>query len=300
MQIQHVQEVLTMSRSNAGPSRLAIWIGVAALLSGLGIASAYAGMPAPLPTDWTAGHTPDWAYSGGTASSGAMALRVQAISFFLAVLLLSGWLVKGLWNFARRDFPRLPVLSYGRALGLVGLWGLSFVIVLTMISGARELMTPGAWRKQGWTYKLANASPTEATDGRAARQRGLEQLRTALWQYAATHEGRLPVANEPSVDAALWEIPGWPGLKFLAVPDRHAESTGRLFVFEPELDNDERLVLLTNGFIGTMRTAEIKQSLAESRAEQAETTAELKPSTAVSSEPKSLDGSHSPSEGTTP
>ena len=258
-----------MSRSTSELSRLAIWFGVAVLLSGLWIASAHAGMPAPLPTSWTAENTPDWAHSGGTASSGAMALRVQAISFFLAVLLLSGWLVKGLWNFARRDFPKLPVLSYGRALGLVGLWGLSFVIVLTMISGARELMTPGAWRKQGWTYKLANASPAETTDGRAARQRGLERLRTGLWQYAATHEGRLPVASEPSVEAASWEIPGWPGLKFLAVPDRHAESTGRLFVFEPELDDDERLVLLTNGFIGTMRTAEIKQSLVESRAQQA-------------------------------
>lgn len=260
-----------MSRSNTDPSRLTIWFGVASLLSVLWIATAHAGMPAPLPTNWTAENTPGWAHSGGAASSGAMALRVQAISFFLAVLLLSGWLVKGLWNFARRDFPKLPVLRYGRALGLVGLWGLSFVIVLTMISGARELMTPGAWRKQGWTYKLANASPTEATDGRAARQRGLEQLRTALWQYAATHAGRLPIASEPSIEAALWEIPGWPGLKFLAVPDRHAESTGRLFVFEPELDNDERLVLLTNGFIGTMRSAEIKQSLAQPLAEQATT-----------------------------
>lgn len=289
-----------MSRSNASSSQLTIWFGVAALLSGLWIASAQAGMPAPLPTNWTAENTPSWADSSGTASFGATALRVQAISFFLAMLLLSGWLVKGLWNFARRDFPKLPVLSSGRALGLVGLWGLSFVIVLTMISGARELMTPGAWRKQGWTYKLANASPAETTNGRATRRQGLEQLRTALWQHAATHEGRLPVANEPSVEAALWEIPGWPGLKFLAVPDRHAESTGRLFVFEPELDNDERLVLLTNGFIGTMRTAEIKQSLAESRAEQAETTTELKSPTAVSAEPPSRDESRALPEGATP
>ena len=281
-------------------SRLAIWMVVVSLVSGLWIASASAGMPAPLPTDWTAENTPSWTHSGGTASSGAMALRVQAISFFLAVLLLSGWLVKGLWNFARRDFSKLPALTYGRALGLVGLWGLSFVIVLTMISGARELMTPGAWRKQGWTYKLANASPPEATDGRAARQRGLERLRTALWQYAATHEGRLPVTSEPSAEAALWEIPGWPGLKFLAVPDRRAESTGRLFVFEPELDNDERLVLLTNGFIGTMRSAEIKQSLAESRAEQAAANTESKSSTPASSESPQRDDSRSQSDGATP
>ena len=98
-------------------SRLAIWLVVVLLVSGLWVASASAGMPAPLPTDWTAENTPGWAYGGGSASSGAMGLRVQAISFFLAVLLLSGWLVKGLWNFARRDFPKLPALTYGRALG---------------------------------------------------------------------------------------------------------------------------------------------------------------------------------------
>ena len=33
-------------------------------------------------------------------------------------------------------------------------WGSLFVLVLTMISGARELMTPGAWKKDGITYVL--------------------------------------------------------------------------------------------------------------------------------------------------
>lgn len=40
-------------------------------------------------------------------------------------------------------------------MGLVVLWGLLFIVVLAMISGARELMTPGAWEKQGATYRLA-------------------------------------------------------------------------------------------------------------------------------------------------
>ena len=145
------------------------------------------------------------------------------------------------------------------------LWGLSFVIVLTMISGARELMTPGAWQKQGWTYKLADSSRSDAAAGRAARERQLEKLRAALWQFAATHEGRLLTVNDDSVDSALWEIPGFPGLKYLSVADRKAESTGRLFVFEPELEGSERMVLLTNGFIGSMSSAMIKQALAEAR-----------------------------------
>ena len=36
----------------------------------------------------------------------------------------------------------------------VVLWGLLFMLVLTMISGARELLTPGAWEKKGATYQL--------------------------------------------------------------------------------------------------------------------------------------------------
>ncbi|HQX50370.1 MAG TPA: hypothetical protein PLY87_15135 [Planctomycetaceae bacterium] len=222
--------------------------------------TADAGMPAPLPTGWTVESG-----TNGVQSVAGTALRIQAISFFVAVLLLSGWLVKGLWNLARRDFPRLPLLTYGRALGLVLLWGLSFVIVLTMISGARELMTPGAWRKQGWTYQLADTARTDADSGRAARQRQLEHLRTALWQFAATHDGRLPTIDDSEVDAALWEIPGFPGLKYLAVSGCNAESTGRLFVFEPELEGADRMVLLTNGFIGSMSSSDIKQALSEAR-----------------------------------
>src|SRR5262245_27441849 len=87
--------------------------------------------------------------------SDVAAMRLEAISFFAAVFLLATKVVQWLWNGLRADFPRLPRLSYGRALGLVALWGLLFVVVLTMISGARELMTPGAWEKVGLTYKLA-------------------------------------------------------------------------------------------------------------------------------------------------
>jgi hypothetical protein len=43
------------------------------------------------------------------------------------------------------------------------------------------------------------------------------------------------------------------------------DDAGHLLVFEPELEGDERLVLLTNGMVGTMRTSEIEQVLAESQ-----------------------------------
>jgi hypothetical protein len=81
-------------------------------------------------------------------------MRLQAISFFLVVLLVSAGLVQWIWNGIRPNPSRLPRLTYFRSLGLVVLWGLLFTVVLAMVSGARELMTPGAWQKQGATYRL--------------------------------------------------------------------------------------------------------------------------------------------------
>ena len=112
------------------------------------VSKAWAGMPSPLPDD-----LPRVLRLHESAEA-----RLTTISFFLAGLLLSSAAVWGLWNFARRDFPRWPRLSFGKALAVVVLWGLLFVIVLTMISGARELMTPGAWKKNGATYKLTSES----------------------------------------------------------------------------------------------------------------------------------------------
>jgi hypothetical protein len=86
-------------------------------------------------------------------------LRFQTLSFFLMILLASAGLIQLIWNLALRPtLPRLPRLGYWRALSLVVLWGLLFVIVLTMISGARELMTPGAWEHNGATYRLKDAA----------------------------------------------------------------------------------------------------------------------------------------------
>src|SRR6185369_13567149 len=88
-------------------------------------------------------------------------LRLQSISFFLLGLLLSAFVIQRLWNYLQKDFSRLPRLTYPKALTVVILWGLLFVVVLTMISGARELLTPGAWKKEGFTYKLTPPTPAE-------------------------------------------------------------------------------------------------------------------------------------------
>ncbi len=238
------------------------WASIGAVISCMSIATVNAGMPAVLPSGWTAENSAEFGHEPGELSGSIAAVRFQAISFFVVLFLLTALLIKWIWNAARRDVPSLPRLSYGRALGLLTLNGFMFVVVLTMISGARELMTPGAWRKQGWTYRLANAPVDAASSSRAARQQGLEQLRTVLWQFAALNNGRLPTSVEASIPQSAWKIPCYPGLRFMtAGGDYRAEEAGRLFVFEPDVDGSERLVLLSNGLIGTMSTDQIRQML---------------------------------------
>ena len=84
--------------------------------------------------------------------------RLDTISFFLGLLLILALLVKQLWNYLGKDFQKLPRMTYPKALAAVTLWGLLFLIVLSMISGTRELLTPGAWEKQGVTYKLKDGA----------------------------------------------------------------------------------------------------------------------------------------------
>lgn len=212
-----------------------------------------AGMPAMLPTPYTKDKFPH-----AKALDHWMDERLQALSFFLLVFVISALAVRMLWNLARKDWPQVPRLSYPRALLFTFIWGLVAIVVLTMISGARELMTPGAWRKQGWTYKLASATVDEPFF-RQKRRAGLERLRLSLMSYAAMHEGKFPTTTE-EVDVD-WNIPAHPGFDFLYRPDHAPSTTGELLAFEPELGDEERFVLLTSGLIGTMRTAEIESAL---------------------------------------
>lgn len=191
--------------------------------------------------------------------------RLQTISFFLLGILASGWVVQRIWNALGRDFPRLPRLGYGGALGLVALWGLLFVLVLTMISGARELMTPGAWEKDGFTYKLAKEE--QATPGdphKAERRQALDRLRVALWTFARGHEGRFPAVDDPAaIPDEAWRVPDPSGMRYRYVGGLVTDEGHAPLAYEPGLFGPEQLVLLTDGRIVPMTAVEIRRSLAE-------------------------------------
>ncbi len=228
------------------------------LLCLISVQQAHAGMPAPLPTEIDPAK---WSSEVGRMMrlEPEALLRLRTISFFLVVFLAAVWGFQSLWNYVRRDFAWLHRLSYPKALGLVVLWGLLFVVVLTMISGAREFMTPGAWKKQGFTYKLT--TPATAP---AARRQALEKLRTALWQFAALHHGKFPSKQEQSAIAGeLWEVPGTNGTRYEYVPGKSAGYAPMPLVYEPELDPEQRFVLRIDGEIVSMRSSDIDKATAE-------------------------------------
>jgi hypothetical protein len=192
-------------------------------------------------------------------------LRLQTISFFLMAFLLSALFIMFLWNWLRRDFTSLPHLSYLKALGLTTLWGLLFVLVLTMISGARELMTPGAWEKDGSTYRLKKAPeepPVQTGPTERERENKLIRLREALRQYARKNNGKFPAdQNVSDVAREHWQTPDPSGVRYLYVAGRKLDEGAAPLAYEPDLFGARRLVLLSNGEIRDMTNADLERAL---------------------------------------
>jgi len=198
-------------------------------------------------------------------------MRIQTISFFLLGLLLSSKLIQWIWNSLGKDFTLLPRLSYFKALGVVTMWGLLFVLVLTMISGARELMTPGAWEKKGSTYRLAEppkeGAPSTDDSTENARYTKLEGLRRALWEYADTHHGQFPKDRDtPDIPAEKWRLPDVSGLRYvygggLEAGQKPAGAPSMPLAYEPEYYDSGRLVLFTDGHIGRLQKGELDRTL---------------------------------------
>lgn len=193
-------------------------------------------------------------------------LRLQSISFFLWVLLVSAWVFKKLWNLLARDFPKMPILSYKGALAGTVLWGLMFLFVLTMISGARELLTPGAWEKSGRTYQLVDSEPEESQIPEVmlkARQEKLRELRSALFMHVATHQGKFPMKTDDAVFAdEFWLQPGGLQVKYGYITGEKKTDPAQPLAFEQAVyDDGQQLVLFTDGAIKALSLEEAQEVL---------------------------------------
>jgi hypothetical protein len=183
--------------------------------------------------------------------------RLQSLSFFLLALFILSWLVWRLWNGLTKDFTRLPKLRYRGALGLTVLWGLLVLVVLTMISGARELLSPKAWVKTGLTYGLAGDEATNAK----LRAGALEDLRNALWHWADTHNGVLPIHEfGDELPERRWQVPATDASRYRFDPLVPRDSK-RLLAWEPEGLPLPRWVLRGDGTVEKLDEATITSLL---------------------------------------
>jgi hypothetical protein len=184
--------------------------------------------------------------------------RLDAISFFLFLYLLTAWLVKLIWNQLGKTFAVLPRLKYMQALGVVFITGLMFYVVLTMISGARELMTPGAWEKQGAGYRLRETGATDLTTEQ--RRQALRKLASAIWHYAGNHDGAAPSSPlAGDIDLSLWNFEG--GGLYCLVPGVRPGGGREVMVYEPSTAGGRRFVLLADGAIEDRSEGDLKAQL---------------------------------------
>ena len=180
-------------------------------------------------------------------------LRLEEISFFIVLLIVCSLAFQLLWNFAFKGFSAIPRLKFRQALCLALLFGLVMLLILTMISGIREVLTPGAWRKQGTSYRLNDPSQEPA------RRRSLEQLRSALFEYARMHEGKFPPHDfVPDISEKLWESPDQLGSHFIYSGGLTTNDTRVLLAAEPPNFGDQRFVLLTSGDVQLLSGADIR------------------------------------------
>ncbi|MDA0811176.1 MAG: hypothetical protein O3C21_02125 [Verrucomicrobia bacterium] len=187
-------------------------------------------------------------------------LRFQELSFFLLLLGACASGFRWLWNGAVKELALVPHLKWRQAFCLSLLLGVVMLLVLTMISGIREVLTPGAWKRQGSSYRL-NAAAQQPV-----RRHHLVQLRSALFAFAESSDGRFPVHDfTGEVPEKLWEAPDGAGSHYIYIPGLSRTAPGgefaRLLALEPANFGDERFVLFTSGEIRKTGAAEVERLL---------------------------------------
>ena len=183
-------------------------------------------------------------------------LRLEEISFFIVLLLVCAFVLKLLWNYAFKEFNAIPRLKYLQALCVALLFGLVMLLILTMISGIREVLTPGAWRHQGTSYRLNDPAQEPA------RRRSLEHLRGALFEYASTHEGHFPAHDfVPEISEKLWESPDQLGSHYLYTSGITTNTPNTLLAVEPPNFGELRFALRASGNIEILTAVEVEKLL---------------------------------------
>lgn len=152
---------------------------------------------------------------------------------FFVILVLVAIPVMYAWNafFAEIDgeSKHFKRIGYVKSLGITFLGVCLFTLILVMVAGSRELLSPGAWVPDGMLSKTVysvegekiakdfDIDEDEMID--QVRRKAMIRLRDALRRFAEEHDGRLPgTMDEPGFEE-LWQIPFAAGVSYEYYPE---------------------------------------------------------------------------------
>jgi|GEM_PF-625818 len=232
-------------------------------------------------------HQQAWAGMTSYMLSDIAKVRLEVISFFFLLMLIMAAVFRLCWNALARDFTKLPRMTYKTACASMLVGSVFTGLILTMISGARELMTPGAWERIGVGYQLSRPEDKPELWLDAARQRAIEQLRDALWSAAHAGEGRIAsVREETGVPLSLWRSPDPKGSLYIlrsngkghtpegtfgfihndgqsmdAKPKLKGDVADYILVHEPDTFGMQRFVITSTGSVKKMHVNKLYEQM---------------------------------------
>jgi hypothetical protein len=129
-------------------------------------------------------------------------------------------------------------------------------------------MTPGAWKKDGFTYKLKDHREISAAEQQlwerieSERWTRLAELKVALWNYAKAHDGVLPsdMSNSGIADQH-WRTPEPSGIRYRYIGGQQIGQGERLVAAEPPVFAPPRLGLLSDGRIRQLTDEQMLMAL---------------------------------------
>ena len=182
-------------------------------------------------------------------------IRLESISFGLVVFIVGTEIFRRLWN--SQVVPMFGDkfrLSWIGGFLFTGLLSTLMLLILTLISGTREVMTPAAWEKDGLTHKIqTDLSPRSRIEG----------LRDDLLRLGVANGGKLP-DNELKLPRPNLLHAGPENRSFTYLPGQPLGDKSALLVLEGMRSYGEpRLLLFANGDI--VESADLLRNILQQR-----------------------------------
>ena len=205
-----------------------------------------------------------FAHQGGgshTFFSETGLLRINMISFFLALLVFCSYFIKNTWNQIRVDFLYLPRLTFKKSFLITSMIGLLLLVFMTFTIGANKFITAETWSnktiKESSDHtqqeeKVLNREEDEKYVLSLKRKLHLQQLKDALWKYASENEGDFPESiGSSEFPDEYWILPELYELKYQYFkglkPSENKDSS--VLVSELNFYHDGPFILKTDGEI---------------------------------------------------